>query len=774
MTSRRRRFRGVLVWVALMGVLGHAALAFELPDVRAIFQRPLVDGTRPSAGKISPDDRWVAFFWNEEGHARPLNLYVVSVLGGAPRKLTSFTSKLPESSKPLSWPLSSPGVFAEFSPDSRRILLGYDGDLFVAAVDGGAVERLTRTDASESEAIWSPDGKSILYVSDGALYRMSTPGPGLDQLTSPEEKISHSSPRVSPDGSRIAFIAQEGDAEHDFLVPTYLEEWVKTKSSRRGYTKNRVGILSPEGGRPVWLDTGEETIWWLNEVVWSRDGRRILLDYQSKDTKTRTIVAADAPVPSARAAVSEDPGTLPSPPEKRKDETVKAWRVYQESDPKWVYTYDGFVTDTTSTDFSPDGSRVLFTSEKSGFNQVYAVGVLGGRPKRITRGNGALDWAGWTGDSKAIVTLGYDDDPARRSLSLTPTSGGKPERIDARSTYMTHPILSHHGTLVLYQGSQLGVPFDYFVAELASRTSSQVTRTVPEGFANAELPVVLPGIPEFPRVGWVVPRPVSFPSRDGKRLRGLLYDSPIDRLLPSRSPLASGEGKRHPVVIFVHGAGIQQNVVEGWTSYSPNFKFATVLANRGFVVFEVDYRGSSGYGRDFRTDVAGHLGGKDLEDELAAVDYLKTLPYVDAGRIGIYGGSYGGFMAEMALFRHPEAFAAGAALRPVADWTNYYRSNAYYCMQRFGNPEENPGAYRISSPVNFAAGLADPLLLLHGVLDSNVPFQDTVQLTDRLQRLGKSFELMIYPREDHTFTEAENWIDQYSRILDFFVRHLKP
>src|SRR5262249_48872559 len=147
-------------------------------------------------------------------------------------------------------------------------------------------------------------------------------------------------------------------------------------------------------------------------------------------------------------------------------------------------------------------------------------------------------------------------------------------------------------------------------------------------------------------------------------LRGLLYDPPGRDLAGTAA--SGGEARRYPAVVFVHGAGIQQNVVEGWTIYSPNFKFATVLANRGFVVFEADYRGSTGYGREFRTDVQGHLGGKDLEDELSGVAFLKTLGYVDTDRIGIYGGSYGGFMTEMALFQHPEAFAAGAALRPVA------------------------------------------------------------------------------------------------------------
>jgi dipeptidyl aminopeptidase/acylaminoacyl peptidase len=744
---------------------------FELSDVRAIYQQPLVDGTRPSAGKISPDDAWVAYFWNEDGYPRPLNLYVVPSGGGTPRKLTSFTSRVPESSKPITYPLASPGVFVEFSPDSRKVLFGYDGDLYVAAVDGSVLERLTRTNASESQAIWAPDGKSIVYASGGALYRMSLPGPGTYQLTSPEGEASHSSPRWSPDGARIAFTSEVGSDEHDFLVPYYLDEWVRTKDFKRGLSKSQVGIVSPEGGPVVWVDTGDETLWWLNEVVWSRDGRRILLDYQSKDTKTRTIVAADAPLLPAAPILEELPAPLPSPPEKKKDAKVLAWRIYQETDPKWIYTYDGFVTDTTSTDFSPDGGRILFTSEKSGFNHVYTVGVLGGKARRVTEEKGAVDWAGWAADSKSILMLAYDDDPARRFLFLTPVRGGKSQRLEASSTYLTHPVLSRRGSLVLYEGSRLGVPYDYFTASLSTHSSVQITRTVPARFADFALPKISTEGEAPPTEGWVIPQIVSFPARDGKKLSGALYHP---RALEGPLLKDSACAKRFPVVVFVHGAGIQQNVVQGWTNYSPNFKFATVLSNRGFAVFEVDYRGSTGYGRDFRTDVSGHLGGKDLEDELSAVDYLKTLPCVDPQRIGIYGGSYGGFMVEMALFQFPGTFAAGAALRPVADWSNYYRSNAYYCLQRLGVLEDQPEAYRRSSPINFAPSLQDPLLLLHGVLDSNVPFQDTVQLTDRLQYYGKPFELMIYPREDHTFTEAQNWIDQYSRILDFFMRHLNP
>jgi dipeptidyl aminopeptidase/acylaminoacyl peptidase len=294
----------------------------------------------------------------------------------------------------------------------------------------------------------------------------------------------------------------------------------------------------------------------------------------------------------------------------------------------------------------------------------------------------------------------------------------------------------------------MGVPPDLWSLELKSGAKPRrVTNRVPQRYRDEN---------------WSIPEIVHFTAHDGAPLRGLLY-----------RPADFDASRRYPVVVFVHGAGSMQNVVDGWTIYSPNFKFHTVLTQRGFVVFEVDYRGSLGYGYDFRVGVHNYMGGKDLDDELAGIDYLKTLDWVEPTRIGIYGGSYGGFMALMAMFRAPDVYACGAALRFVSDWENYYRGNPWYCVERLGTPEENSAAYYRSSPIHFAEDLEGPVLLLHGVRDNNVHFQDAAQLVERFIRLGKDFELMIYPVERHGFTEPSSWIDEYERIEEFFVRHLQ-
>jgi dipeptidyl aminopeptidase/acylaminoacyl peptidase len=200
--------------------------------------------------------------------------------------------------------------------------------------------------------------------------------------------------------------------------------------------------------------------------------------------------------------------------------------------------------------------------------------------------------------------------------------------------------------------------------------------------------------------------------------------------------------------------------------------FHNLLASRGYVVLDADYRASSGYGRDWRTGIYRHMGGKDLEDVVDGAKWLVANERVDANRIGVYGGSYGGFITLMAMFTTPDVFAAGAALRPVTDWAHY---NQGYTSAILNTPEVDPEAYRRSSPIEFAAGLAKPLLICHGMVDDNVAFQDTVRLVQRLIELGKTdlFETAIYPVEPHAFKEPASWVDEYRRIFKLFETHLK-
>jgi dipeptidyl aminopeptidase/acylaminoacyl peptidase len=263
---------------------------------------------------------------------------------------------------------------------------------------------------------------------------------------------------------------------------------------------------------------------------------------------------------------------------------------------------------------------------------------------------------------------------------------------------------------------------------------------------------------EFKSYSWREPEIVTFKARDNAEVYARLYRP--------ENPQPNG-----PAVIFVHGAGYLQNAHKWWSSYFREYMFHNLLTDNGYTVLDIDYRGSAGYGRDWRTGIYRHMGGKDLTDQVDGAKFLTEQYQVDQERIGIYGGSYGGFITLMAMFTQPGVFAAGAALRSVTDWAHY---NDPYTSNILNTPVEDSLAYARSSPIYFAEGLQGKLLMCHGMVDTNVHFQDIVRLSQRLIELGKDdWELAVYPVENHGFVEPSSWTDEYTRIFKLFEENLK-
>jgi dipeptidyl aminopeptidase/acylaminoacyl peptidase len=258
---------------------------------------------------------------------------------------------------------------------------------------------------------------------------------------------------------------------------------------------------------------------------------------------------------------------------------------------------------------------------------------------------------------------------------------------------------------------------------------------------------------------WLDAPIVQIPARDGA-------------MIPARVFKPAGYRPGGPAVIFVHGAGYLQNVHKYWSpNYPREYLFHNFLMQHGYTVLDMDYRASSGYGRDWRTAIYRHMGGKDLEDNVDGAQWLVAQG-VDPKRIGIYGGSYGGFITLMAMFTTPDVFAAGAALRPVTDWAHY---NHGYTSNILNTPQADAEAFRQSSPIYFAEGLKGALLICHGMVDTNVFFQDTVRLVQRLVELRKeNWSVAMYPVENHAFVRPESWADEYKRIFKLFEDNLHP
>jgi dipeptidyl aminopeptidase/acylaminoacyl peptidase len=263
---------------------------------------------------------------------------------------------------------------------------------------------------------------------------------------------------------------------------------------------------------------------------------------------------------------------------------------------------------------------------------------------------------------------------------------------------------------------------------------------------------------KFKQYQWKNPEVIELKGSDNKSFYARYYE-------PRK------EVKNGAAVMFVHGAGYLQNAHYYWSNYFREYMFHNLLVDLGYTVIDVDYRASEGYGRDYRTAIYRHMGGRDLEDFIDAKKWLVEQKQIDSARIGIYGGSYGGFITLMGLLTKPGEFACGAALRSVTDWAHY---NHEYTSNILNYPETDPQAYHRSSPIYFAGNLQDPLLILHGMVDDNVQFQDVVRLSQRFIELGKKdWDLAVFPVENHGFKESYSWYDEYRRIFELFEKHLK-
>jgi dipeptidyl aminopeptidase/acylaminoacyl peptidase len=386
----------------------------------------------------------------------------------------------------------------------------------------------------------------------------------------------------------------------------------------------------------------------------------------------------------------------------------------------------------------PDSKHLYFQSEESGYSHLYLVDVNTKEKKALTAGKFEVFDPFLSKDKKSWYLTTSEVHPGERHFYRMPVMGGKMEQLTTM-VGENQVVLSPDEKQLAILHSYSNVPTELYVQE--NKVGAKPIRLTS---GQSE---------EFKSYAWRDPKLVTFKAQDGAMVPARLYTPE-----PSK--------KNGAAVIFVHGAGYLQNVHKWWSSYFREYFFHNLLTDLGYTVLDIDYRGSAGYGRDWRTGIYRHMGGKDLSDQVDGAKFLIQQQGVEAGRIGIYGGSYGGFITLMALFNHGDLFTSGAALRSVTDWAHY---NHGYTANILNTPEEDPIAYRRSSPIYFAEGLKGNLLIAHGMLDVNVHFQDVVRLSQRLIELKKdNWEMAVYPVEDHGFVTPSSWTDEYKRILKLF------
>ncbi|WP_034474135.1 S9 family peptidase [Aestuariibacter salexigens] len=451
--------------------------------------------------------------------------------------------------------------------------------------------------------------------------------------------------------------------------------------------------------------------WSESPIQWNRDGQQVAIMLEAWDNKDRWI-----------ATVDFDDSALVSEHRLHDD----AWINYRFNTFGWLNQSD----------------ELFFISEQSGYAHLY-IKAPGEKERALTSGNYEVDDLTLTRDDGYFYFKANKKHPGIYEIYRVNVLNGQHEMLTDLNG-MTDYVLSPQEDALLLTHSKVTQPPELYVQNVGNTDVVKLTDTVSDAFKS---------------MPWTAPQIVAIPSsHDDQPIYSRVY-------LPK-----GGDGSAKRAVVFNHGAGYLQNAHLGWSGYFREFMFHSMLAQQGYVVLDMDYRASAGYGRDWRTAIYRRMGTPEVEDLRDGVSWLVDNAGVDRQRIGTYGGSYGGFLTFMSLFTAPELFQSGAALRPVSDWAHY---NHPYTSNILNTPDVDPIAYERSSPIYFAEGLQKPLLINAPMIDNNVFFVDVVRLVQRLIELEKEdFETAIYPVEPHGFVQPSSWLDEYRRIYKLFEETL--
>ena len=752
-------------------------------------------GTSPSDPLWGADGKTLYFNWNPD-KAPADSLYYVTTENKIPQKVTVFQKQDIVYDRDI-----------RFSADRKLYVYAKDDDIFMVNSKTGKTKRITQTTQKESDPSFSFNDAKVIYLNDQNVFAWDIANGEILQLTNFQKsnglpvtdsnnKSNNQAEWLKKDQLQWMGVLKERKEKKDAkaayekslpqkktLKPVYTGEktisGIKVSSSGRfvsyilskpasniqktiipdyvtatGFTEDingrtKVGA-APDSGELFVMDREKDTVIAvktdsipgildlpdyvkdypellnkkskhkpravrISNLAWSPNGNYAVVDIDAHDHKDRWLMKLDA----ATGALS----LL----DRQRDEAWVGGPGINSTNTGWINT----------TDF-------WFQSESTGYSHLYIVNVVTGKKTVLTSGQYEVQKCLLSGDKKYFYISTNEVHPGEKQFYRLPVTGGRTERITTM-TGANDVILSpgENQAAILY--SYTNKPWELFLQDnkphgkteqVTFKAQSDECRTYP----------------------WRDPELINITVRDGKQVPARLYRPANPH--PSR-----------PAVIFVHGAGYLQNAHKWWSSYFREYMFHNLLADNGYYVLDMDYRASAGYGRNWRTGIYRHMGGKDLTDNIDGAKYLTEKCGVDPKRIGIYGGSYGGFITLMALFTSPGTFAAGAALRPVTDWAHY---NHGYTSNILNAPADDSIAYRKSSPIYFAEGLQDYLLICHGMVDVNVHFQDVVRLNQRLVELGKdNWQVALYPVEDHGFLEPSSWTDEYKRIFKLFEEVLK-
>ena len=746
----------------------------------------------------SDNSRDIIFSWNPEDELLS-SQYKTNINGDQPQKMSLEERKA-----------MSPTRRGDYNKTRTKRVFSKNGDLYLWDVAKNAGRQITNTITRESNPIFSKDEKKIFFQMNNNVFAWSIEDGTISQLTnfqkgkekSKDKKLSKqeqwleddqlehfdilqlkekqrearkaesealkvhrpkaiyldgknvSNIQVSPDGRFVTYRLSKSGKGKSTKVPDFVtkEGYLKDLRSRSKVgspqTTYQTGIFDIEKDTTYLID--------IKQIKGIYDKPIFLKDYIEKDStfkskykKPRQVLihspvyneAGDKAVVVVRSQDNKDRWIMSLDLATGKLKTLDRQR-----DEAWIGGpgIGGWNSWSGNIGWMKDDKMIWFQSEETGFSHLYCLNPKNGKKKQLTKGKFEILNAYLSHDKEHFYISSNKESSSQHHFYKMKAKGGTMEKITSMEGN-NEVTMSPDEKYLAIRYSYSNQPWElYVMPNQAGAKAKKITDSTTK---------------QFKAYNWRVPEIIKFKANDGVEVPARLY-----------RPEGGSNGK--PAVIFVHGAGYLQNVHQWWSSYKREYMFHNLLADNGYTVLDIDYRASNGYGRDWRTAIYRHMGGKDLSDQVDGAKYLVDELGVDKDNIGIYGGSYGGFITIFAMFNHNDVFKCGAALRSVTDWAHY---NDGYTSNILNTPVEDPIAFKQSAPIYFADNFnKGKLVMLHGMVDTNVQFQDVVRLSQRLIELGKkNWDVAIFPMEGHGFRESSSWADEYRRIFELFESELK-
>ena len=721
--------RRVLVLFAAVIAAATTVQAADELSVEAIFGKNPLLKPLPTNVEWLGNSRGVTFVRRSTG-ANPRSEWVMKeVPSGRERVLMAADTMAVPADLKTDNPTFSFGS-PHWNGSGDRAVLVFGGDIFLAGMDG-KITRLTDTDGEEKDPVFAPSGQRIAFTRGNDLYsldlgskvetRLTTSGcdsvlNGILDWVYMEELFTRGDVRAhwwSPDGERLAFLEFR-----ESPVPTYpLVDQIPTHATAtfQRYPKAgdpnpivRVGIVAAKGGPVTWTDVSTEDDSYIARVYWTGDGKAVAIETLNRAQDHWMLKLADVASGHTRTVMEEMSRT-------------------------WINVTD-------ACHYYGRKPQFLLASELDGHNHLYLFGMDGKRIRQVTRGNWEVVDLELVDEKKGrIYFTANESDVLERHLYRVDENGKNLKRITTDE--------GTHDAIVSPDGR-------YFVDTYSShKRASRIAVHTIDG--DHLFDIADQWTPELAAMH--IPTPEFFTIEEGGNTFHCRLWKPLDFKATAK----------YPVIVYVYGGPHSQVVRKVWTRHD---LWHAYMASQGYLVFSMDNRGSAGRGKAWEEPVLKRLGTVELEDQLVGLDYLKTLPYVDGDRVGVWGWSYGGTMTLNAMFNSPDNFKAGVSVAPVSDWRLY---DTIYTERYMKRPQDNEAGYKEAATTTHAPNLKNHLLLMHGDADDNVHVQNSVALVRALIDAGKDFDFMVYPQKEHGIAGSADRTHLYRKMTEFFDRHLK-